>query len=282
MQTLEYYQPVISTQQGSALAPGASVASFACQSQQLNQVPKRMLVFVRHLNPSSLETQSFCRIDGFNLNFANVAGLFASASTQQLWQMSQRNGSNISWVEWENWRGSVLAIDFGKDIGLEADLAPGTQGLFQIQPQVSFTNVSPDPFTPEINVVYILQGNVVVVPNACRFTLGNLTRETVLQTATFGQEIPHEMHSILDSGGSFWSSLKSFVKKAVHGIGSAAKVASAMAPALGMINPALGASVGSIASGVSRFAPAFEGALGNGMAGGRMAGGRLRRVAAMR
>ena len=282
MQTLEYYQPVISTQQAATLAPGAAVASFACQAQQLNQVPKRMLVFIRHLNPTSLQTQSWCRIDNFNLNFANVAGLFASASTQQLWQMSQRNGSNISWVEWNGYRGSVLAIDFGRDIGLEADLAPGTQGLFQIQPQVSFTNVSSQPFTPEINVVYILQGNVTVVPNACRFTLGNLTRETVLQVAQFGQEIPHEMHSILDSGGSFWSSLKSFVKKAVHGIGKAAKVASALAPGLAMINPALGATVGSIASSVDRFSPGIEHALGAGMAGGRMAGGRLRRVAAMR
>lgn len=278
-QTLEYYNPVISTQNSSVLAPGASVASFPCQAQQLNQVPRRMLIFIRRQNPSSLDPQTFCRIDGFNLNFANVAGLFASASPQQLWQMSQRNGSNISYTEWQTSRGSVLAIDFGRDIGLEADLAPGTQGLFQIQPQVSFTNIAADNWLPEVNVIYILQGNVTIVPNACRFTLGNLTREMVLQANISGIELSSEMHSILDSGGSFWSSLKSFAKKAAHGIGQVAKIASAAAPALSMINPALGTMVGNVAGQATRYSGMADSALGAGMAGGRMAGGRLRRVA---
>lgn len=274
MVTYEYYNPTISTQNGPVLAPGASVSGFPCQSQQLNQVPRRLLVYVRHSNPVTTDTQSFCRIDNFSLNFANVSGLFASASTQQLWQMSQKNGSNISWVQWNKHRGSVLAIDFGGDVGLEADLAPGVQGLFQIQPQLSFTNVSSAPFTCEIVCMYILQGNCVIVPNACRFTLGNMTRENVLNTVQYGPELTAEMHSILDSGGSMWSKLRSFARTAAHGIGSAARLAGKMAPALSMINPALGAAAGQVG--------AFSHALGGSFAGGRMAGGRLRRVAAPR
>jgi len=248
-QTLEYYQPLLSTQSSAVVLPGASVAGFSCQSQQLNQVPRRMMIFVRQQNPTSFTTQSFCRIDNISVNFANVSGLFASATPQQLWKMSERNGCNISWVEYQNYRGSVIVIDFGKDIGLDSDLAPGTQGLFQIQPTISFTNTSGSNFTPEVNVVYILQGQVTIVPNACRFTLGNLTRQIVMDTATMGTEVPY---SRLDTGGSFWTKLKNTV----------GKVARFLSPALSAVNPELGA----ISSGVARLA-------GQGLSGGILTGG---------
>jgi hypothetical protein len=226
-----------------------SVPGFACQSQQLNQVPRRMMIFVRQQNPTSFTTQSFCRIDNISINFANVSGLFASATPQQLWKMSERNGCNISWVEYQSYRGSVIVIDFGKDIGLDSDLAPGTQGLFQIQPTISFTNISASNFTPEINVVYIFQGQVTIVPNACRFTLGNLTRQIVMDTSTTGVEVPI---SRLDTGGSFWSKLKNTV----------GKVARFISPALQAINPELGA----ISQGVARLT-------GQGLSGGILSGG---------
>ena len=187
--------------------------------------------------------------NNISINFANVSGLFASASPQQLWKMSERNGCNISWVEYQSYRGSVIVIDFGKDIGLDSDLAPGTQGLFQIQPTISFTNISASNFTPEINVVYILQGQVTIVPNACRFTLGNLTRQIVMDTSTMGVEVPI---SRLDTGGSFWSKLKNTV----------GKVARFISPALQAVNPELGA----ISQGVARLT-------GQGLSGGILSGG---------
>ena len=245
-QTLEYYQPLLSTQSSGVVLPGASVAGFSCQSQQLNQVPRRMMIFVRQQNPTSFTTQSFCRIDNISVNFANVSGLFASATAQQLWKMSERNGCNISWVEYQNYRGSVIIVDFGKDIGLDSDLAPGTQGLFQIQPTISFTNTSGSNFTPEVNVVYILQGQVTIVPNACRFTLGNITRQIVMDTSTMGVEIPI---SRLDTGGNFWSKLKNTI----------GKVARFISPALAAINP----SLGTISQGVASLT-------GNGLSGGMM------------
>ena len=65
----------------------------------------------------------------------------SSASKQDLYKMSVKNGCNMSWQQWAGDAvqtlsngasfgtvGSVLAIDFGDDIGLDSTLAPGILG----------------------------------------------------------------------------------------------------------------------------------------------------------
>jgi len=89
-----------------------------------------------------------------------------------------------------------------------------------------------------------------------------------------GREVDyHHFNGI--SGGSFWTSLKSFVNKVASGVGSVAKIA---APIVGAIAPQFAAPI----AGVGGLASAVENATGGRLSGGKLAGTRVSRRAMKR
>jgi hypothetical protein len=271
-QTLPYYRP---QQYVKTLTPGlannATLPLVPSDAVKLGQVPARALIFARRSRATSslLTTQNFLRLTQLSLTFDNQAGLFASASEQHLWQMSVKNGSNLSYPEWRRYRGSVCVVDFGEDIGLPDDLAPGTQGQFNVQWYASFQNVSGAAIDAEYYVVYIYEGSYEIVPNSARSTLGNLTRGEVLASTKEAPEIHASVHESA-AGGSFFSKLKHFVHNLAVGVGKAAQVA---APVLAAVAP----EAAPIAMAAGKAAQAVGSATGGATAGGRIAGGRLGR-----
>jgi hypothetical protein len=134
-----------------ANAPIASGASTTLNSAniQLQSIPKRMYIFARRRNADLYNgvgaanlTDTFFEINSININWNNNAGLLSSASQQDLYRMSVSNGCNMSWEQWSGGPvnrilgtneqfgaiGSVLCIEFGKDIGLDQIECPGMLG----------------------------------------------------------------------------------------------------------------------------------------------------------
>lgn len=184
-----------------AVAPQASTASysselssytpydltqgtlFTSQTLQLNQIPDKLLVYIRKQGQTFYDSDSYLPITGISIDFNNNSGLLSAARAEDLYKMSKDNGSNQNWSEWSGLRGSrarlagdgtyrpmttspylnnqtplstsgvfssfpscggCLVLEFGKDIQLIEDFfAPGSLGNFNIRLNVKYLNNNP-------------------------------------------------------------------------------------------------------------------------------------------
>ena len=239
----------------SDLASGASVQVYS-DTIRLSQIPKYIYLFARRSDATSTfgTCDSFPSIESVSISWGNSSGLLAGASKQTLFEISRRNGCNLSWVQWSKQRGAVLAIELGKDIGLEDFEAPGLNGAYTFQSQVTFSNQSESSMSCQFYVVTVNQGTFSIAPNSARASLGGVTPEMVLAARNSPEVVRSEYESLHGSG--FWSSLKNIIHK----------VSSFASPILSTINPALGM----ISSGVSQLSAPSDG-------GRRIGAGMVRR-----
>jgi len=193
------------------LAPGAS-SSLTSQAIQLNQIPDLILISVRlpmgsqnWANPSS-----FLTINGITINFNNASGLLASATPQDLYNLSYRNGSAQSFYEFQGksaiannatgttsiipTTGSLLVLNPVMDFSLPSYLSSSSLGQYQLQFNVNVTNQYPYTITPEICICTINSGLFVTQQGTSQIFTGILTKDQVLQTKS-ENPVPH-----LDSG----------------------------------------------------------------------------------
>jgi hypothetical protein len=253
-----------------SLGAGASTTGVVSDSVKLNQVPRRMYLFCRRSRATTtfLTADSFARIDKVRLNWNNQSSLLGQASTQGLYRISKKNGLNLSWPAYSEYRGSVFCAEFGTDIGLPDNQAAGSQGQHTFQVQIDITNTGTSSADYEFFTLFVLEGAFEVMPNAARATLGNLTQQAVLASS----EAPRISYTDYEhlSGGGFFSGLKHFVNKVAHGVQEAAQLVGEVAPKAAMV--------------AGQVAQATGGALaGGGMYGGGSTGGsRKLRVRQMR
>jgi hypothetical protein len=269
LQILPYHKPqeYIKAQTPSALASGATT-QIVSDSIKLSQIPRRMYVFCRHERSGSdfNTADSFLALERLQVLWNNQSGLFAQCGPQELYEISRRNGSNLSFPQSSFYRGSVFCAEFGKDIGLLDNEAPGVQGQYTIQVTATFKNTSTQPFTGDYYLVMLDEGTFSVAPNMARSSLGNLTPAMVL-SAKESPEVHHLNYEALQ-GGSFHSNLKNVIHKVASGIQRVAE-----SPATALVTQAipglapLSAHLPDIARGASRVRMAT--------AGGRPVGGRL-------
>lgn len=231
----------------SAFAFGAEkLLSF--NSIQLNQIPDRLIVFVRRtkarcgyvpavVGPPAVPghggvwglTDSALPINRISINFNNNSGILASAENQQLWEMSKNNGANTNWTEWYGigttvpdnssnvttlpLSGSYLVLEFGKDIQLTEDFyASGSLGNFNLQMNITCRNNSVDPaLAGDVELVVITMNSGVFVcerGTSATYT-GILTKQDVLEASAQEYYTHDDVKRIV--GGGFWDSIKSGV-----------------------------------------------------------------------
>src|SRR5690606_32698689 len=119
---------------------------------QLNSIPRRMYIYVRERNQDLYSTpnnpDTYFSIENISIQFQNKNGLLASASKQQLYEISVKNHCNMSWTQWSGGPvvnsalpfgstanhygtiGSILCIEYASDIGLDSIEAPGKLGQY--------------------------------------------------------------------------------------------------------------------------------------------------------
>ena len=275
LQILPYHKSQDYIKAVQPLVDGASTRVIS-DSIKLSQIPRKMYLFCRHQRSSATQNtaDSFLRIDRLSVLWNNQSGLFSSASEQDLYEISRRNGLNLSYPQWRKYRGGVLCIEFGKDIGLLDNEAPGVQGQYTVQIQMDVTNVSGEVFIPEFYQVFMMEGTFSIAENMGRASLGNLTQQAVLASKE-APELDYNHYERL-TGGSFWSSLKGFVNKVARGVQKGVHAAEKFAPAIVGAFPEL-APVASALPMVGKVAGGVRDATGGRLAGGRLAGGRMSR-----
>ena len=231
IQTLPYYKHLSYVQTGNQPLPSLTSQVVVLDAIRLSSIPKTLYLYAAHERSSRDEKTSdaFLAIDRVDVTFENRSGLLGTATAEDLYQISVSNGCNLTWEQYSKHKGSVLALQFGKDIGLDDGLAPGVRGNYSIQVTVTFRNPGANAFTYEAWQSYQMVGTVELSQGAGRATIGNLMPSEVLSAKshnlTYYDVYPSAMY-----GGSFWSSLKHIVSGVGKGIGKAAKAVSGALP----------------------------------------------------
>lgn len=144
--------------------PSGSEISITNNNIQLNSVPKRMFVFVKELESdrSVTSTDTYARIKSISMTFGNASGLLSNANEQQLYELSVRNGLKMSWTQWAKHVGSVLCIDFARNVSLDHRNVVGKDGSFQLQYTINIQNISNSAKQYTVNTVIVNDGYVTI------------------------------------------------------------------------------------------------------------------------
>jgi hypothetical protein len=230
------------TDYGGAVASGTTV-QIASNNIQLNTIPRRIYVYARSTNNSLNinSTDTFLRIKDVNISFGNRSGLLASANAYQLYEVSKLAGCDLSWDQWYGTYnsgitggravsgvGSVLCIDPGVSIGLDALSAPGILNNTQLQITCTFQNISPSNMNITMYVVVLNDGVINIVNGKLTTQIGILTSTEVLNASSNGVYIEHQQGEIsggfLTQMGAVKSKVVPFLKKALPVIETGAKI----------------------------------------------------------
>lgn len=201
--TVEEYQTDYGTVAGNA--------SFTITSQniQLTSIPKRIYIMARRRNQDQTYATSdvFANIKGVSVQFDVQSGLLASANEQQLYKMSAYNGYQGSWSQWHKYTGSVLALDFGRDICLqnpaEAVGLGNVKKNFQVS--VNFTNLNVNPVYYTLFVIVVSDGLFTLSSGTSITQTGILSQSDILtavETSRLDAPRPNNFYggSILSKG----------------------------------------------------------------------------------
>ena len=269
VQTLPYSQMQEYIKPAGTLASGASTTLIS-DSVKLAMIPERMYLFVRHSRTTMTENDSdaFLKINRVRITWNNQSSLLGTASPQHLYEISRRAGLDMTYSQFQKFRGSVFCCEFGKDIGLNDSEASGVSGQYTCSSQIDVTNISASAFDGEFFTIFQMGGQFSLFENGGRSSIGMLTQADVLQARNGAERMDwHEGHRL--SGGGFFSDLKKTVNKVARGVQSASNwvgnVASKIPLPLAQQVAGIARNVGQVAGGV------------RGLSGGRQSGGSLSR-----
>jgi len=195
-----YITPSVNT---SSFVPGAT-QNIICSNIQLAKIPDLLLIAAR--KPISLQgptdSASFLPIVQTSINFNNQSGLLASASHQDLYKMSTRNGCKQNWLEYsgdastvnisaEDGRptptstiGGVMVINPAYDLSLFTGYANGSVGQFGLQVSVTVFNNSRETLQPEVVIIAVSSGILTTVAGNSQIQTGLLDKQTVMTAAS--------------------------------------------------------------------------------------------------
>ncbi len=221
-----------------SLAPGQSI-TLSSQNLQLGSVPSKVYVFarVRNQDLTYQSTDTFAYITKLDVQFLGTSGILSSATPQDLYQLSLRNGFDGSWSEYAEYSGSVIALDPAIDFGLDENLTNGSRLNTNLLIQATFTNINPSVSNVYSLYVVVLSEGTFNVSSTETFTQIGVINETDVLNAKQNPAISYaDVKAIAKEGtGDFYSGLKNFAKTLIRGaenvvpyVGPAIKIAKAL------------------------------------------------------
>jgi hypothetical protein len=214
VQTLSYTKPQSYVKQEATPLAAGETRTLITDSIRLSQVPHYVMLHCRRTEATSTfdKPDSFLAIKSVRVQWNNEDSLLSSATQSDLYEISRRNGCNLSWVQWSKQRGSVLMLQMGKDIGLPQGLAANVQGSFTLSCQVEFENVSAGDYLPSFYMTLYNIGSFSISQNSARVSLANLSPSMVLVAQKNGEQVPAHHHDA-NVGGSLLAKLSSMVPR---------------------------------------------------------------------
>lgn len=197
---LDYPRYLTTFTSGTTIAPAGSF-TLTSQSIQLNQIPDLIMICARV--PMSSQNwnyaSSFLTINNISVNFNNASGLLASATQQDLYNLSFRNGSAQSFYEFRGSAdvndnatggvlkkatiGSMLVLNPVFDFSLPSYLSASSLGQYQFQFNLNVSNQYDfSVVQPELCIITMNSGIFATQQGTSQIFTGILTKEQVLRT----------------------------------------------------------------------------------------------------
>jgi hypothetical protein len=117
--------------------------SCVSQTLQLNQIPDKLVFFVRKPigSQSYGDADAFLPIRHISINFNNNSGILASATCENLFAMSKDNGSNQSWEQWIGFGSSLVGPSYNYNTGILNPIGALANLTAAAQANLAFTTV---------------------------------------------------------------------------------------------------------------------------------------------
>lgn len=186
---------------------------------QLSQVPDLIIVVLKQARAEqSVGRQlSLATLTGCNVTFNNASGLLASASPEQLYEISRRNGSCQNWAEFSGMttsqtaaklaaanlnsnvaslvgtQGSILVLNPTYDFSLPSYLSGGSLGQFGFQITAQYANLlGVDLVNPDLEIIVVNSGVMYTQQGSSTVFSGMLTKQAVLDAKNKGPDVDSE------------------------------------------------------------------------------------------
>lgn len=197
------------------MLPGETLNVAASDSMPLYGVPKRVYIYARRSNGSRTfnDPDVFGGITNLSIFFNNSDGNFSQATQQQLYQVSRENGYRRSYQAFSKFEGSVMCIDFAKDMPLLSSEAVGSNENIQFQFNFTLTNLAPVPVSYTLYTVVIFEG-IMTIRNGVVIRELNIVSPKDVVNSQILQLLPHEREvDYYAVGGAFGSNARKLMKR---------------------------------------------------------------------
>lgn len=220
------------TKDNGLIGAGAS-GTIQSPNISLSSIPDKLICVVRKKmsSQSYVDSDTFMAIKKVNITFGNQTGILSSCSTEQLFKASVANGVNSNWLQWRGkttnmvagvnsdlfLKGSVLALQFGKDINLQDYEASGSIGQYNLNFSVEYENNSAVQQEVELLVLLPQSGYISIERGISNTAVGLLSRTDVLQTSQ-GESMGYSQTMRMMGSGWWsdrWDDVKSVGKKLI-------------------------------------------------------------------
>ena len=206
----------------------------------LTTLPSRIFFWVRQAEGERdmYTSDTLARISQISVTVNSRTGILNNTEEWDLWRMSVDNGLKMSFDEWKHYCGSVLCIDFGKNIGLGEDEGVGLEGTYNFSAKVYWSPIDNVPKKYDLNCLVLYEGSYTFVGTKVFSQNGLISRSDVINS-----EEKREMDSDFVEriyGGSFLSSAKSLLSSIKPYAKKGAKIGRELAPLVSTLAPRAG------------------------------------------
>jgi len=191
------------SQYNSNIVPGAS-ATITSNNIQLNQLPDNFIIVARKRlsTLTARDSSTFLPIRKVSINLNNSSGLLASATTEDLYNISVANGSYQNWQEFYGYStiygatvaniaaanllsltptgGSMLILNPARDLSIPAYLSSGSIGQYSFTIDLTVLNNGDVDISPEICIIAVNSGIFTTIAGSSSIYTGILTKQMVL------------------------------------------------------------------------------------------------------
>lgn len=240
--------------------PLVSQTSIVSNNLQVGAIPRFLYIFLRKRNQDRTfeDTDSYAKINSIQVDWDNQNALLSSATTEQLYDISRKNGIDINYTQFTcdpnfsylgdtitqiNGIGSVISIEFGTDIGLKPYECAGLRDTFNLQVTVNYQNNHPtETIFFDLYLVTIIPGIFRIFDRSASRIVGIISKQDVLNAVQVPGIDYEDLEKRLLSGSSkFSKALKRFAKKGYKGfrkgLRTTADVARDISEITGALNP---------------------------------------------
>jgi len=234
----------ITQYQNGVIAPGA-VGQIISQTITLPAIPDLLIIYAKPstvlANDADWYLPLATTLDGItnplSVNFDNFSGLLSSFSTEQLFNMSVKNGLDMDWSNFIGQAhssagsypaigsysarqqgqivpliGSILVLKPSQDITLQSGQAPSLVGNFTLQFNLQVKNTSDVNQTPQLYVITANSGFFESIRGSSRIIKGVLSEQDIISAPLAPMGVRSELDRMV--GGFSFASLGNILSKA--------------------------------------------------------------------